>query len=958
VNRVLIGAMVCVSLVAAAADGQVSLLTANGRTNPEHSAYKQAPVLALPNAGYYAVPDMNGEKGSATALIPFSKGILTNGDASTDHKRKPGPYTYWAGKKRGELVFELGVPCRIRRVRVCVHTAHSTGCGRITLYDRGNVLEFPEALLMGRIDEPKKDWNEFADLDRLTDGLRLVFGAAPGKRYLTVAEVEVWGTPMPEKETARPRAEPGKGHIDENGIRWYAFDCGTEKSPVVPLFARVSRNTAYTAQLGHGWLVPAGERGRHIEDSHFTPPSKVVPGLNDRDRGAGKRSMVVDDLNRDFVMTQGAYHTQTRLQFALDLANGRYRVMTFHSDIAFGRIGLQRFVIEAEGNRVVKDPYFPSIAGRCEFEVDVADKQLNLTFDGTNPDTYRRGWHLNGLLVVPINDERERAFAKKKLGQVVAYIDREKKRIFEATFVEKPHVDKNTMPPVSQAERARGFVAFVPNWMEMVYQNTVPTAESKARRLHVFACRGEREPYALAVRTVAPLKQLTLSVSALRGPAALPATAFDLRVVRCHPQRIGSSWSREWCVMPQILDPSRPVDLPADRTQEFWLTLRVPDDARPGMYTGQVTVACDRGSASLPLTLQVLPFDLAGPGKWIGMYWRPLRCDTRERMLKQMADMRAHGMNAVAATPPKPKMKLVDGRLVVDSAKTLEFLRLLKENGFTGPIACHWGVEGWAKSLFGPDRVKEGAKRIAAELVKISQRPDTPELLFYPVDEIGNAPKRQTDFMRKAALIRQAPGAKVYCTVNNFKAGQRCVDYIDYWCSNIVFTLEWERFVREHNKVYMRYGPHYTKDPRRARNSAGFGFFRRNAVSMYYWHYQAFVADPFDDLDGGSRDWCAAYPGPDGPIPTLDWEGVGEGVDDLRYINTLKTLAASCEKMGGPAAQAAKEALAELDKMLARDTTTSAYDFMSKVSDDEFHALRRQVVDLILGLHERKTVHR
>jgi hypothetical protein len=105
-------------------------------------------------------------------------------------------------------------------------------------------------------------------------------------------------------------------------------------------------------------------------------------------------------------------------------------------------------------------------------------------------------------------------------------------------------------------------------------------------------------------------------------------------------------------------------------------------------------------------------------------------------------------------------------------------------------------------------------------------------------------------------------------------------------------------------------------------------------------------------LDGDSRDWCAAYPGRDGPIPTLDWEGVGEGVDDLRYINTLRSMAEQCRKLGGPAAQKANQATAELDRLLSDDTTTSAYDFMKKLSNDDFNALRRKVVDLILPLNE------
>ncbi|MEE3074825.1 MAG: hypothetical protein VX739_04040, partial [Planctomycetota bacterium] len=36
------------------------------------------------------------------------------------------------------------------------------------------------------------------------------------------------------------------------------------------------------------------------------------------------------------------------------------------------------------------------------------------------------------------------------------------------------------------------------------------------------------------------------------------------------------------------------------------------------------------------------------------------------------------------------------------------------------------------------------------------------------------------------------------------------------------------------------------------------------------------------------RDHCFAYPTANGVVGTLQWEGFREGVDDVRYINTLE----------------------------------------------------------------------
>ncbi len=944
-------AFVIVALLGAAAwaaDEKLLLLTANGRGNAQYSQYKNAPLADLPGAGYYAVPEMDMEKSSEKNPVPFDKGILTNGDTSSDHKRNPRPYTHWSNKKQGELFFEFGQACQIRKVRVFLQEGPAVGCSRIRIYDRGNPLEFPEALLMAQFDGPKPGWNEFGGLDRLVEGLRLVLDAAPGKPYLTVAEVEVWGAPAARDKSAPALAGPAPAAAASGGAAPRAFDFGTEKSPVAPGFTRVWRDTAYTREAGYGWVVPRGRTGQHLDNSAFTPPSKVVAGLLDRDRGETLKGMVEDALHRDFVGAQAAYHTQTRHEFAVDMPNGRYLVATFHGDVHFGHFGTQRFSIDAEGRRVVQDPWFPGVKGRCEFEVDVDDGQLNLVFDGTDADMAKRHWGCGGVIVLAADNARERDQARRQLAAVLASLDEAREKDFKAAFVEKPHVEKNPMPAPSEQDKARGFMVFVPNWMEMVYPNTVPTPASQGRALSAFACRGEREPFTVAARSVAAVRGLSVSVSELRGPGVIPASAFDARLVRYHPQRIGSSWSREWRVMPQILDPARAVDMEPGATRQFWLTLTVPRDAAAGVYAGEVVLKSEAGAARLPLRLEVLPFDLAAPGKWVGMYWHVDRCRDREEMKRHLADMRAHGMNTIAGTPPAPKMTLKDGKLVMDATETIEFLDLLKSEGFTGPVPFDWREEALAKRLFGADRVKEGVKALVTEWLKITNRPGGPPLMYYPVDEIGNHADRQKEFNHKAALIRQVLEAKIYCTVNKFDAGEKCVEGIDYWCSNIPFTLDQEKYVRDHGKVYMRYGSHYTKDPRKARNSAGFGFFRRDAAAMYYWHYQHICGDPFDDLDANCREHCAAYPGPDGPIPTLDWEGVGEGVDDLRYINTLNLAIEQAKKRGGPAAAAAERARGELKALLEADTTTSAYDFMSKLSDDEFHGLRRKVVDLIL----------
>jgi hypothetical protein len=195
-KRMILATVLMVSVMAVAEE-KVQLLTANGLANEKYSEYKKAPVVELEGAGYYAVPAMQGEKGTAEKLIPFRKGTVTNGDSTSSWKRKPGPYTYWAGKPEGNLYIEFKQPCRVTKVRVRTLFSKTSKWSEMKLFAKASEMpdddKAPEPL--GKIDKPKANWNEIKDLDVVTDGLRLYFKAAPKMTYIHILEIEVWGTP-------------------------------------------------------------------------------------------------------------------------------------------------------------------------------------------------------------------------------------------------------------------------------------------------------------------------------------------------------------------------------------------------------------------------------------------------------------------------------------------------------------------------------------------------------------------------------------------------------------------------------------------------------------------------------------------------------------------------------------------------------------------------------------------
>jgi hypothetical protein len=936
--------LVCLALPYLCVAQDPVLLTGNGASNPANSEYKQAPLSDVGGL-YEANPPLS--EAPEGKPVGFSTGVLTNGDTSFDHRREPMPYTYWDNTATGQLVVSFERFCHVDRVRICLLCPETGphGTEKIEVYLRGDPLEFQDVLKVGTVEPAANGWNELA-VDRDTDGLRLLLHKAPGKTYITVSEIEVWGTPL-QAQAATPAVSSEDPGRTEEGVTWWAFDFGPADSPSFARFHVTDSKAVYSRDAGFGWIPYEG--GEPETESNFGPASAQIPGLGERDRGGAS----IDALYRDLLMTSEYYHTQVRQTFALDVPNGTYRVLTMHGDPEYGRAGKQVYWVEAEGAVVADDITSPpSLFTDAEFEVDVADGRLDLTLDAEAPDPAQKGFVINGLVVLPANTDEERAFAQRKIGLIRAAVVRGREEAFSLRFREVPYVETRQMAEPTAADLDRGFIAWTPNWMELIYPNSVPADEDVKRPCTAFATPGEHEPVAVAIRALQTLSGVRVQVGDLVSDShRIGGDRVEVRKVTCWPQRIGSSWGTEYRVLPELLELFETLDVPAETTQEFWLTLHVPEDAAPGEYRAPLRVTAGEGKVwEGELALRVLPYRLAESPRVVGMYWRDENLSP-ELAEAQVRDMLAHGMGAVTLSR-KPTISNVDGKPAVDCSELQSFLQMLTKLGVRGPLPYYPGLQGMVKRAVPEGDFDTMFVETVRQIQEVSAREDTPQLLFYPVDEIGGDDKRGQEANHLCGLIGKVPGAVSYITVNNYASGEKWGDTFDIWCGNVPYTAEQEQRLLARGKRYMRYGSAYLNDCRQARNTSGFGFYRRPAEAMYYWHYQAYNGDPFNDFDGTARDWCAVYPGKDGPIPTMDWEAIREGVDDLRTIATLQELATRAEQGTEAQRQVAAAARQELATILAIDSTQNQTDFAATLSHDEFAQLRWRLVKRILALQE------
>ena len=475
-----------------------------------------------------------------------------------------------------------------------------------------------------------------------------------------------------------------------------------------------------------------------------------------------------------------------------------------------------------------------------------------------------------------------------------------------ANFEEVPQPPDGPPPVPTAQDNQAGYVLFAPRPLRRIFPNSVPMAEERVASISVWASRNEYEPLTVAVFPLRELGECTLRVTDLVGPGETRITrdALEVRTVRQWrqiPGQKGSSFARKYMTVPELLEPSASTQVNANTTRQWWLTIHVPPDARPGEYTGNIAFTPEKGGErAVQLRVRVLPFRLACPEDYsFGMYWAPWRTNggkaSDDLLLAQLRDMRAHGMNSVALAAPASMSQNKDGRYEFQLDLVERALQLLKQEGLCRPIPWSFGFPPVGTD-FGSDQHRRQVKAFIEYATKYFAERELPQVLWYPRDEPWSDPRKQEARVLCEA-VKQVAGARTYVTVRFDTAG-----YLDQWldvrCHTVSLSGGFEadklrQAAQKAGDLFYWYTNACREYPDVMRFKAGFFFWKTGATGQYYWAYQSPHGNPYDDLDG--IDWCAAYPGEDGPVPTIEWESLREGIDDFRYVYTLeRAIAEAC----------------------------------------------------------------
>lgn len=533
----------------------------------------------------------------------------------------------------------------------------------------------------------------------------------------------------------------------------WLFDLGSDSSPVWPGFTRITPASAYSAEVGYGWLTEAEGLRAYLASNIDALAIDDISGLGNR---TGEFQVDVPEGGYTVWVLTGAMGNIWRLRYMRVphelLVQGQVA-----ATVDYGEEGL--FRVANYDWRAGDDLWAEFIQPRFRWlraDAAAVDGKITLGFRSAID------FPVNAIVIAA------RAIAPRVQEQIDE-IDRLRAATFNGIWQE---VLPEPNPPaeVSPAEQQRGYLLAEVHCSDDLFPHSQPAPEDSRERIELFATPGAQEQASFAVYGLRDLEDVTFSLGALTGPAGtLPAQALRPGLVQFAPWHGGDRESPKFKLQECLILPLRPTFVGAGTCKRFWITLDTPRDAAPGEYRGTITVSARNAPpATLELAVRVVPVALEEPPVerymyfgtmyYLGQAYLPLGDDERywEAMRAEVRFMRDNQYCRAQCILPRGSsgITIEDDHVVsVDLRDTERLMQLLREEDAwprDNTMICD---TGYLNILFGghfsrPDNPgvefipTEDGRRKYAEAIRYiddyARAHDWPEIAFECLGEFTN----------------------------------------------------------------------------------------------------------------------------------------------------------------------------------------------------------------------------
>ncbi len=516
--------------------------------------------------------------------------------------------------------------------------------------------------------------------------------------------------------------------------------------------------------------------------------------------------------------------------------------------------------------------------------MEVKEGQLNLEFQGEN-------WAccVSAVVIYPVAEAaRGEAFLDYVLAKRRFYFDNYFKRIL--------HRPTGDPLPWSIDNYRVGYVLFQSDFMRDIFPNDTPYEAEKVRMLRGEAFAGEYEPVTVGVVPLRNLGNVTVSCSDLIGQGGtIPSRAIDVGFVSNRLSRLTMEGT-VYTISPRLIMPGGSADVPIGLTRRFWLTIRTPADARPGLYKGTVTIHPEKAhKADVPLEFRVRsgtldPVDIpAGPfGHRIGIPWYdddPQAVSFNKQMTtNSLRKLREYGFTSFSGVPMIAYRGFQGGKPVLDFRTADAQMKQAKDLGFLAVVTYGGGVS--SLDAYYQDKSQMTAagfqdyagflKAIYTEVQTHARQSGWIPVYFNIGDEpVGEDVVRSSE---NAEAYRKAfpKGPPFFTAASSFTGNDRQNPH--FRLSKALHVVEWN----DHDEAGVNLLHQADSDWSfyNGGNRWTFGTYMYKAAKQFgmkyrlSWHWNVVAGDPYYALDCREDDyaWCNASP--DGRlIPSVELNG-------------------------------------------------------------------------------------
>ena len=471
-------------------------------------------------------------------------------------------------------------------------------------------------------------------------------------------------------------------------------------------------------------------------------------------------------------------------------------------------------------------------------------------------------------------------------------------------------------------DKSVGYMIFSRSPLEYVFPGSKPKKSEIIEHFMIRVVRNEFESITFSLYPLQNLGTVKISVTDLRSSKEIISkNKIRVACVEMVQETIGLPEGK-FLNLPTLIRPGDQVNIEAGKCQRFWLTIRIDDNVLPGVYKGRITISPQHGlETSLPFETTVLPIsleDIPGIDYFMLMTYEfteltmPWRKEEKEKIYKSacniLKDYQEHGMATLCLHSPFVLITKEDGTPNLEDI--FAALRAAKEMGFRRRIIWYMGHLIQTSKPKHPGSIMNFDKGIHLSRLKyivetVSQyakEHGCPEVIFLPIDEPGDS---YQDFQHKRQAITPVllkvikdSGAHNMLTNGDYKQFRP----VDYLCSGKMNKEDLDEAHKSGSVYWLHNNDVTTKclNPAYARYIYGYYTWMNHIDGMSSWTFQNTqnARGLPRGTDGPGNDIYLAYPDPNGPLATLKWEAIREGIDDHKLLYQLVKRIKKLEEKG------------------------------------------------------------